>query len=137
MVPDELSRANDDRGRAARLVKAADAESDESDGIAFSRGIDPDEVGTDVFLARAHCRPGTRIPPHWHTEDTVAYLASGKAVFRSGDDLEDIHPMAPGDWLFVPAGMIHVEETPEDSAGDFLYARSGKGGQTTYVDQAT
>lgn len=43
--------------------------------------------------------------------------------------------MGPGDWLFVPAGMVHVEETPEDVHGDFLYARAGAGGATTYLDE--
>jgi hypothetical protein len=42
--------------------------------------------------------------------------------------------MSPGDWLFVPAGMVHVEETPADSHGDFLYARAGAGGETTYLE---
>ena len=91
--------------------------------------------GTQAFLARARCAPGTRIPPHWHSEDTIAYLAEGKAVFRSGDDLADVHEMSAGDWLFVPAGMVHVEETPADSSGDFLYARAGAGGDTTYLEE--
>jgi uncharacterized RmlC-like cupin family protein len=103
-------------------------------GIDFWRGIDPEAAETGVFLARARCGPGTRIPPHIHTEDTVAYLLDGRAVFRSGAALEDVHHMVPGDWLFVPAGMLHVEETPEDSHGDFLYARQGGGGITTYID---
>ncbi len=41
--------------------------------------------------------------------------------------------MQAGDWLFVPAGLVHVEETPDDAHGDFLYARDGGGGSTTYV----
>ncbi len=92
-------------------------------------------MGTEAFLARARCAPGTRIRPHWHTEDTIAYLAEGKAVFRSGEGLGDLHEMNAGDWLFVPAGMVHLEQTPEDSHGDFVYARAGAGGETTYLDE--
>lgn len=120
-------------GRDALLVRADQAYVGADDGIDFWRGVDSGAVGTQAFLARARCAPGTRIPAHWHTEDTVAYLADGKAVFRSGDDLSDVHEMNAGDWLFVPAGMIHAEETPEDSHGDFLYARAGAGGETTYI----
>jgi hypothetical protein len=29
---------------------------------------------------------------------------------------------------------VHVEETPDDTHGDFLYARDGGGGTTTYLD---
>ena len=119
----------------ARLVSSDEAFLGSEDGIEFWRGVDSAAAGTEAFLARARCAPGTRIPPHWHTEDTIAYLAEGKAVFRSGSDLSDVHEMQAGDWLFVPAGMVHVEETPHDSHGDFLYARAGAGGETTYLDE--
>ena len=91
-------------------------------------------MGTQVFLARARAEPGTLIPPHFHSHDTIAFLVDGRALFRSGPDLADIHEMAPGDWLFVPAGMVHVEQTPDGVHGDFLYARDGGGGTTTYLD---
>lgn len=128
MVPEQ--HATQDVG----LVRADAATLGEEDGIAFSRGFDPEAWDTDVFLARARCAPGTRIPPHFHSVDTVAYLADGKAVFRSGTDLADRHEMVAGDWLFVRAGVVHVEETPDDSHGDFLYARHSRGGTTTYLD---
>ena len=134
MIPTE---AAGDPARAARVTKADAAYLGEEDGIEFWRGVDSGAAGTQAFLARARCAPGTRIPPHWHTEDTIAYLAEGKAVFRSGDALEDVHEMSAGDWLFVPAGMVHVEETPEDSHGDFVYARAGAGGETTYLPRPT
>lgn len=130
MIP---AAAPDGAPGRARFVRADEAFLGAEDGIEFWRGIDSAAEGTQAFLARARCAPGTRIPPHWHSEDTVAYLAEGKAVFRSGADLADIHEMSPGDWLFVPAGMVHVEETPADSHGDFLYARAGAGGDTTYL----
>jgi uncharacterized RmlC-like cupin family protein len=87
-----------------------------------------------VFLARARCAAGTRIPAHWHSQDTVAYLLDGRAVFRSGEGMSEVHEMEVGDWLFVPAGMVHQEETPDDVHGDFLYARDGGGGTTTYLE---
>jgi uncharacterized RmlC-like cupin family protein len=124
-------------GRSAQLATAADAAMGEEDGIAFSLGFDPAAVGTQVFLARARAEAGTLIPPHFHSHDTIAFLVDGRAVFRSGPDLADVYEMAPGDWLFVPAGMVHVEQTPDDVHGDFLYARDGGGGTTTYLDEKT
>jgi uncharacterized RmlC-like cupin family protein len=121
--------------RSALLTTAAAAGLGEEDGIAFWRGFDPAIVGTAVFLARARADAGTEIPPHWHSQDTVAYLVDGRAIFRSGPDLADVHEMGPGDWLFVPAGMVHVEQTPDDVHGEFLYARDGGGGTTTYLDE--
>ena len=123
--------------RPAQLATAAESAMGEEDGIAFWMGFDPATVATKVFLARARAEAGTLIPPHWHSHDTVAYLVDGRAVFRSGPDLGDVHEMAPGDWLFVPAGMVHVEQTPDDVHGEFLYARDGGGGTTTYLDEGT
>jgi uncharacterized RmlC-like cupin family protein len=121
--------------RSALLAKAAESAIFDEDGIALWRGFDPATVGTKVFLARARADAGTLIPPHWHSQDTVAYLADGRAVFRSGPDLADVHEMVPGDWIFVPGGMVHVEQTPDDVHADFLYARDGGGGTTTYLDE--
>ena len=130
------TNASDGAGRLAQLVTSDEAFVGVEDGIELWHGIDSRAADTQAFLARAHCAPGTRIPPHWHTEDTIAYLAAGKAVFRSGEALSDVHEMVAGDWLFVPAGMVHVEETPADSHGDFVYARAGQGGETTYIDSS-
>jgi uncharacterized RmlC-like cupin family protein len=121
-------------GRPARAASSAESFKGEEDGISFWSGFHPSTVGTGVFLARARAAAGTVIPPHWHSQDTVAYLVDGRAVFRSGENMNDVHVMEPGDWLFVPAGMLHMEETPEDLHGEFLYARDGGGGTTTYVD---
>lgn len=121
--------------RDAQFSSAAESSLGAEGGILFWRGFDPAAIGTSVFLARARAAAGTRIPPHWHSCDTVAYLVEGRAVFRAGSDLTDVHEMRAGDWLFVPAGMVHVEETPSDTHGDFLYARDGGGGTTTYLDE--
>ena len=138
MLPDDRATPQTHEAapeRPARVTTAAASALGEEDGIAFWLGFDPATSGTKVFLARARAEAGTLIPPHWHSHDTVAYLVDGRAVFRSGPGLADVHEMAPGDWLFVPAGMVHVEQTPDDVHGEFLYARDGGGGTTTYLDE--
>jgi quercetin dioxygenase-like cupin family protein len=91
-------------------------------------------VGTEISLARARAEAGTRIPAHWHSQDTVAYLMDGRAVFRTGEGLNEVRVMEAGEWLFVPAGLVHEEESPDDVHFDFLYARDGGGGTTTFLD---
>jgi uncharacterized RmlC-like cupin family protein len=136
VLPDDRPTTSPDAGAADRPALLAPAAPPllEEDGLSFWRGFDPAAAGTNVFLARARAEASTLIPPHWHSQDTVAYLVDGRAVFRSGPDLADVHEMAPGDWLFVPAGMVHVEQTPDDAHADFIYARDGGGGTTTYLD---
>lgn len=123
-----------ERETDAQFVSAADASLGASEGIELWRGFDSAALRTQAFLARARVGSGVSIPAHWHSQDTIAYLVEGRALFRSGAELEHVHEMAPGDWLFVPAGMVHVEETPDGAVADFLYARDGGGGTTTYVD---
>lgn len=138
MLPEDGSAttaAQPSAGRAARAATTAESALGEEDGLTFWRGFDPPAVGTGVFLARVKAAAGTRIPPHWHSQDTIAYLMDGRALFRSGEGLNDVHEMETGDWLFVPAGLVHMEETPDHVHGDFLYARDGGGGTTTFVDE--
>lgn len=137
MLPDDGSidsTAHAPTGRAPRTASSQDAFLREEDGITFWRAFDPETVGTGVSLARAKLAAGTRIPPHWHSQDTVGYLVDGRAVFRSGAGFRDVLVMEPGDWLFVPAGLVHDEETPDDIHCEFIYARDGAGGTTTFVD---
>lgn len=136
MLPEDASdpSAAQHSDRRAATVAAGDSALGEEDGLTFWLGFDPPAVGTGVFLARVKAAAGTRIPPHWHSQDTIAYLMDGRAVFRSGEGLDEVHEMEPGDWLFVPAGLVHMEETPDDVHGDFLYARDGGGGTTTFVE---
>lgn len=132
MIPLGADEENPGTERRAFTTSEQEALVEDEHGIAFSLGVDPQRTGTAVFLGRAVAGPGTRIPPHTHSADTVAYLAAGRAVFRCGDDLQEVHHLSAGDWLFVPAGQVHSEETPEDSEADFLYARDAQGGSTTY-----
>lgn len=137
MLPEEGSVDSAARplaGRAARTASSKDALLREEEGVIVWRGFDPHTVGTEISLARATIAPGTRIAPHWHSQDTVAYLVDGRAVLRSGAELRDVLEMEPGDWLFVPAGLVHDEFTPDDVHGEFLYARDGGGGTTTFLD---
>ena len=54
-----------------------------------------------------------------HTRDEVYVVASGEGWFVNG---EDRHRFGPGDFLFVPAGVVHrFEEFTEDFATWVLF----------------
>lgn len=59
-----------------------------------------------------------------HTRDEVYVVAAGRGQFRNG---EARHPFAPGDVLFVPAGVVHrFEEFSSDLAvWVFFYGPEG------------
>jgi mannose-6-phosphate isomerase-like protein (cupin superfamily) len=69
---------------------------------AFSRGT------LDVELYA----PRDNDPQSPHTRDEIYIVVSGSGMFVNGDAR---HPFAPGDFLFVPAGVVHrFEEFSED-----------------------
>ena len=58
--------------------------------------------------------PRTNDPQAPHAQDEVYVVVSGTGMFRNGAHL---HPFAPGDLLFVPAGVVHRFE---DFSDDFV-----------------
>lgn len=54
--------------------------------------------------------PSVRSGAHHHGEaESVIYMVSGKARFRWGDNLERSIEAGPGDFVFVPAKLVHQE----------------------------
>lgn len=81
--------------------------------IAISR----DTVGSEnLYSSIVHTKPGGRTEIHHHGEcETSIYILSGRARFYSGDRLRDIIDANEGDFVFVPAFEVHVEENVSDS----------------------
>lgn len=42
--------------------------------------------------------------------------------------------MEPGDYVYVPRGVIHTEETIGTDTAEFVIARDAGGGKTTYLE---
>ena len=80
--------------------------------------------------------PGGRTEVHHHGEcETSIYILRGSARFYSGDGLRDIVDAAEGDFIYVPAGEVHVEENA--SATEtlvVLLSRNCDGPITHYIE---
>ena len=103
--------------------------------IAVSR----ETVGSqNLYSSIVRTGPGGRTEIHHHGEcETSIYILSGRARFYSGDGLAEIVEAAEGDFIFVPAYEIHVEE----NAGDtddlvVLLSRNCPGSVVHYVEGA-
>ena len=62
------------------------------------RGLFPTTYATD------HATAGDL---HWHSEDVLAYLVTGKTWFLDADGQK--HPLVAGDLVTVPAETLHAE----------------------------
>lgn len=101
--------------------------------IAVSR----DTVGsTNLYSSIVRTAPGGRTEVHHHGEcETSIYILSGRARFYSGDDLRDVTDAEEGDFIYVPAFEVHVEENSSESADlVVLLSRNCGGSVIHYVN---
>jgi uncharacterized RmlC-like cupin family protein len=118
-----------------KFVRAGDEAVWQGDGVTVYDAVSEETAGApELFFGRFVSTPGTRIPPHFHTCDTAALLVKGRAAFTVGEHAEDRHELRPGDYLYVPAHIVHTEETVGDADAEFVFARDKGGGETVYLD---
>lgn len=81
--------------------------------IAVSR----DTVGsTGLYSSIVTTAPSGRTQIHHHGEcETSIYILAGRARFYSGEGLRDVLDAAAGDFVYVPAFEVHVEENASAS----------------------
>ena len=101
--------------------------------IAVSR----DTVGSGrLYSSIVTTAPLGRTEIHHHGEcETSIYILSGRARFYSGEGLRDIVDADQGDFIYVPAYEVHVEENASDSEPlVVLLSRNCAGSVVHYVD---
>ncbi len=101
--------------------------------IAVSR----DTVGSErLYSSIVTTAPQGRTEIHHHGEcETSIYILSGQARFYSGEGLREIVDANQGDFIYVPAYEVHVEENSSDSEPlVVLLSRNCSGSVVHYVD---
>ncbi len=79
--------------------------------------VSRDTVGSrGLYTSLVTTAPGGRTEIHHHGDcETSIYIVSGRARFYSGDGLRDIVVADAGDFVYVPAHEVHVEENASNS----------------------
>src|SRR5207248_9381970 len=85
-------------------------------------------AGADgLFMGQTHLGPGVRSGAHHHgPSETAIFVVTGHPVFlfRDGDDIVRLETR-PGDYIYVPPFVPHVEENPSpDSEAVVVLART-------------
>jgi uncharacterized RmlC-like cupin family protein len=99
--------------------------------------VSRDTVGsTGLYTSIVTTAPGGRTEIHHHGEcETSIYILSGHARFYSGDALRDVIEADAGDFVFVPAFEVHVEENASDTEDlVVLLSRNCDGSVVHYVE---
>ena len=97
----------------AERRRSAGANSDMERDIGISRDVAGSQ---NLYSAIVITRPGGKTDVHHHAEcETSIFILKGRALYRSGAQLEQVTTAGVGDFVYIPAHMVHTEENISDS----------------------
>jgi uncharacterized RmlC-like cupin family protein len=122
-------------GRKAVVVKGGAAYRAEQ-GSDYLPGISSETVGaTALWLGVVTLPPGQRTKAHVHERhETAFYMLSGDELeMWSGDELQYRDMMRPGDYLYIPANVLHVAVNRGSTPAVFIGSRNEPTAQESVV----
>ena len=107
-----------DRSDRLRVLKPGDRIPDATSGAMLREAaISGATVGAGhLWIGYVELGPGMVSAVHHHGEaESAIYVVSGSARFFCGDSLEHALDAEPGDFVWVPPHVIHVEINPSQT----------------------
>ncbi|MGH2733002.1 MAG: cupin domain-containing protein [Actinomycetota bacterium] len=95
-----------------RVIRPLDRIPDAASGtMRREAAISQGSVGArKLWFGYVELGPGLVSAVHHHGEsESAIFLISGLARFCAGEGLEEVHDAGPGDFVWVPPHLIHVE----------------------------
>ena len=110
-----------------------DAGTAQTPGMMRVAGVSAATCGsTGVWMGQFINEPGFRSGAHHHGDvESAIYVLSGRLRMRWGDRLKHEAEAAAGDFIFVPARLVHQEINASKSEG--VVAILARGGQENVV----
>jgi uncharacterized RmlC-like cupin family protein len=110
-----------------------DASTAQTPGMTRVAGVAASTCGASgVWMGEVVTEPGFASDPHHHGDvESAIYVVSGTLRFRWGDRLEQCAEGDAGDFIFVPARLVHQEINASDS--EPLVVIVARGGQENVV----
>jgi uncharacterized RmlC-like cupin family protein len=92
-------------------------------------------AGERMWSGTARTEPGMVSGWHHHGEyETTIYVLSGALRMEFGPGGADTVEAGPGDFVYVPRGVVHREANPSEEPADLVLVRAGQGESTVNVD---
>jgi uncharacterized RmlC-like cupin family protein len=108
----EIMRAEEWRAGAnlKGSVVRAGAQYRSEQGSDYDPGVSAETVGSKVvFLGIVTLPPGARTRAHVHERhETALYVLNGEIELWTGDQLQHREIARPGDYIYIPANVLHV-----------------------------
>jgi len=95
-------------------------------GMMRLAGVSAETAGaTKVWLGHVTGEPHSVGPPHHHGEaETASYVLSGRCRVYFGEDFREYVEVGTGEFLWVPAHIVHLEANPYDEPVVAIVARA-------------
>jgi uncharacterized RmlC-like cupin family protein len=112
--------------RRGIVVKAA-PEHRVQQGSDYRAGVSAETTGSQViWLGLMALPPGGRTNAHVHEQhETALYMMSGDTLeLWTGDELEHCEAVRPGDFVYIPANVMHVAVNRGATTAVFVGSRN-------------
>ena len=122
-------------GHRALVVRGSHCYHSEQ-GSDYQRGISFETVGAKaLWLGIARIPPGHRTKAHVHAHHETAFymLSGGELELWTGDQLQYREVVRPGDYLYIPANVLHVAVNRTKQPAVFIGARNEPTAQESVV----
>jgi mannose-6-phosphate isomerase-like protein (cupin superfamily) len=129
MAEDENAKTGSSLSSSRRRVTVADALAllPGSRGERFAKTLEHGTLVVEIYAPRGSD------PQQPHTRDEVYVVAGGRGEFVNGDERQRV---APGDLLFVPAGVTHRFENFTEDLIVWVIFYGPEGGETATISNA-
>ncbi|MEX0785369.1 MAG: cupin domain-containing protein [Dehalococcoidia bacterium] len=106
-----------------------DAGTAQTPGMHREAGVAASTVGAEkIWVGYVTMAPGMKSGAHHHGPvESSIYVISGRARFRFGEKLDQTVEAGPGDFVYVPPGVVHQEINVDGGAPvEMIVARDGQ-----------
>jgi len=94
-------------------------------GLIREFGISMSTTGSQhLSMAFGMVPAGSKSKRHYHPFETAVYVISGKARAYFGPNDERWEDVSAGDFIYIPAGMIHSTENIGGGVIEYILARA-------------
>ena len=121
--------------RRGMVVKGA-AEHRVEQGSDYQAGVSAETTGsTVIWLGRMALPPGGRTKAHVHEHhETALYMMSGDVLeLWTGDELEHCDQVRPGDYIYIPANVLHIAVNRGATPAVFMGSRNEATAQESLI----
>jgi uncharacterized RmlC-like cupin family protein len=115
-----------------RVIRQDDLEdADPTPGMHRKRAFE----APGLWTGHVTTEPGATSGWHHHGDhETTLFIIDGAMRLEFGPDGSEVVEAGPGDFVHVPAHVVHRESNPTDNPAHAVIVRAGEGAPTINVD---